>query len=429
MAIKTRQVKNKKDQDGKPTGKPGTVYDVYIKVKTADGVLPYGKRGFATRHEAQQHEAEMRTKLVSPTFVPVKAADEKKTMKEHLDYWIEIHGNANLRPSTMQSYKQTIKNQIVPYIGNIPVAKLTPETLDKLFAILLGQGLSQRTVQYTRSILSGALEAARKYNYIESNPIKDTITKFKSESEVPSPYTIEQVQQLLRHSIGKEWQMANLLAGLYGLRRGEVLGFRWPNVNLETRTFSISEQLPFKIEPGTTIIGEFAPTKSHSRELPITDATYPFFLEQQKLYEKCKRFSELSGQPFHDNELVVSRPDGRCYIPSNFSSNFGSFLRSTGMPHIRFHDLRHTAATNMHQLTGDFYTVSKILGHSLKGVGNMLGISGNLDSVTAQYVEVRLERMKEVLTVYHNAVLPEAIRVLNEQNEWTRDSREERGGR
>ena len=76
------------------------------------------------------------------------------------------------------------------------------------------------------------------------------------------------------------------------------------------------------------------------------------------------------------------------------------------MPHIRFHDLRHTAATNMHQLTGDFYTVGKILGHSLKGIGLQLGISTNMEATTAQYVDVRLDRIKIVLQAYHDAIFP-----------------------
>lgn len=68
--------------------------------------------------------------------------------------------------------------------------------------------------------------------------------------------------------------------------------------------------------------------------------------------------------------------------------------------------LCYAAATNMHQLTGDFYTVGQILGHSLKGVGMQLGISSSLDSVTAQYVDVRLDRKRAVLNAYHNAVHP-----------------------
>ena len=86
------------------------------------------------------------------------------------------------------------------------------------------------------------------------------------------------------------------------------------------------------------------------------------------------------------------------------SSQFGKLLEDLDMPHIRFHDLRHTAATNMHQLTGDFYTVGEVLGHTLAGIGVSLGLSMNFEAVTARYVDVRLERKKEVLDAYHGAV-------------------------
>ena len=92
------------------------------------------------------------------------------------------------------------------------------------------------------------------------------------------------------------------------------------------------------------------------------------------------------------------------------------------MAHIRFHDLRHTAATNMHQLTGDFYTVGKILGHSLKGIGIQLGISTNMEATTAQYVDVRLDRIRVVLQTYHNEILPE--QQLEAQKEQSRKKNE-----
>lgn len=78
------------------------------------------------------------------------------------------------------------------------------------------------------------------------------------------------------------------------------------------------------------------------------------------------------------------------------------------MQHIRFHDLKHFAATNMHQQSGDFYTVGQILGHSsLKGVGIQLGISNNLESITEQYTDVRMDRKLLLLENYHKAVLGE----------------------
>lgn len=88
------------------------------------------------------------------------------------------------------------------------------------------------------------------------------------------------------------------------------------------------------------------------------------------------------------------------------SANFGQLLRHLEMPHICFHELRHMTATNMHQLMDDFYTVGEILGHTLKGISISLGISTNLEAVTAQYVDVRLERKKTVLETYHKGLQP-----------------------
>ena len=121
----------------------------------------------------------------------------------------------------------------------------------------------------------------------------------------------------------------------------------------------------------------------------------------------------LEKQWFRD---IVSKSNYTATLPDGSTQtwrNTNTFLDQTseyynenvkGMPHIRFHDLRHTAATNMHQLTGDFYTVGEVLGHTLAGIGASLGLSMNFEAVTARYVDVRLERKKEVLNAYHSAV-------------------------
>jgi len=149
-----------------------------------------------------------------------------------------------------------------------------------------------------------------------------------------------------------------------------------------------------------------APVKSQERDLYITDAARLFFERQLAMQSKRKLFCELGGTTYYDNNLVVARPDGSPFRRDRVSADFSQMLRRSGMEHIRFHDLRHTAATNMHQLTGDFYTVGKILGHSLKGIGIQLGISRNMEATTAQYVDVRLDRIRVVLETYHEEILP-----------------------
>ncbi|AFV01208.1 MULTISPECIES: tyrosine-type recombinase/integrase [unclassified Dehalobacter] len=409
MSVAPRQVKNKRNQDGVSTSRTGTVYDVFIRYKTDDGYKTYGKRGFATKQEALSHEAEMRTKLTKPGYQPLQATKSKQTMKEYLETWVENHGKANLRPSTFAGYKSHIKNHILPFIGNVPLKQLTPAMIDNMFQKLFDKKLSQSTVRYAQRILSVALEAARKYHYIETNPARDIITKFGKQGKTPDPYTVEQMQRLMGNCVGTEWEMIIVLSGMYGLRRNEVLGLRWDNVDLQNKTFSILEQLPYKVPPGTMTIMEMAPTKSNDRVLPITETTLPYFVRQLVLQHKQKELAQLSGQEYYDNSLVIAKPNGAPLRADRVSSNFGQMLRHLEMPHIRFHDLRHSAATNMHQLTGDFYTVGEILGHTLKGIGISLGISTNLEAVTAQYVNVRLDRKKTVLDAYHNALHPQEI--------------------
>ena len=407
MAVTPRQVKNKRNADGTLTGRPGTVYDVNIKYKTPDGYKSYAKKGFATKKEALQHEAEMRAKLINPSFIATVTAQAKQTVRDYLLEWVENHGALNLRPSTFAGYKSNINNHIIPCIGHVQLRQVTPAMLDNMFQKLFEKGLSQSSVRYCQRIMSVALEAARKYNYIENNPAHDVITKFGKQGKTPEPYTIQQMQQLMGSILGTEWEMIIMLGGMYGLRISEILGLRWDNVDMEKGTFKVVEQLPFKLPAGAlTLPEELPPVKSHDRVLPITEVARPYFERQLDLQARQKELCRLSGTVYYDNRLVIAKPNGVPLRRETVSSDFGQLLRRFELPHIRFLDLRHTAATNMHQLTGDFYTVGQILGHSLKGVGMQLGISPNLDSVTAQYVDVRLDRKRAVLDTYHNTLHP-----------------------
>lgn len=406
MSIVPREVKNKKNPDGTKSNRTGTVYDVFFRY-SHDGIKKtYAQRGFLTRHDAQKHEVEMREQLRNPNRVDIHNFQSRQTVEEYLEDWIEAHGNANLRPSTFASYRSHITNHIIPYVGNIQLRALTPAMLDKMFQELFAKGLSQSTVRYAQRILSVSLEAARKYGYIETNAARNIITKFGKGGKTPDPYTIEQMRLLLNHAIGTQWEMLVMLGGLYGLRLGEIIGLCWRNVDMKNKTFNVCEQMPFRVPTGTKELHEMAPVKSDERILPITDVALPYFQRQLQLIERQRQLCEIDGGTYYDNDIVIPKSDGSPRRQERVSADFGQLLRHLEMPHIRFHDLRHTAATNLHQLTGDFFTISKILGHTMKGVGIQLGISGNLDSTTAQYVEVRIDRKIAVLNAYHNAILP-----------------------
>lgn len=343
---------------------------------------------------------------MNKSITPLQEAEAQQTVQSYFEDWIEKHGKANLRPSSIASYRGIIRNYIVPYLGQVPLQQLSAPMIDEALGRLTDRGLSPGVVRLVRKTMSAALEQARKYHYIESNPTKDLITKLAKDNKTPEPYTISQMQQLLSRTLGTRWEMPVMLAGLYGLRISEVLGLRWDNVDLERGVFSVCEQLPYKVPAGTTVISSMAPVKSLDRELPITDMARPYFLRQKQLQQRRMEMARMGGGVYYDNRLVVASENGAPYRRERMSNDFGRLLRALEMPHIRFHDLRHTAATNMHELTGDFYTVGNILGHSLGGTGLQLQLPAGLDATTARYVSVRMDRKRTVLEAYHREFLP-----------------------
>ena len=407
MPIYSRKVKRKKDKNGIISNREGTVYDVYFKYSSPEGKKTYAKRGFIDRKEAQEHESKMRLRLSKPNYSS-KAVDEgKKPLKDYLVRWLEQYGKMNLRPNTYSGYEINIRKHINPSLGNVPLNAINAPMLDNLYRNLLKSGLSTNSVKYVHRTLSVALGHALSYQYIESNPTRNTLTKFTTKVKTPSPYTIEQMQQLLEGVKDTQWELIIVLGGLYGMRRNEILGLQWSNVNLVEGHFSIVNQLASAVARKETgnILAELK-EESSSRTLPITNEAVTYF-ERQNAREITRINPDLN--------FIICKNDGTPLSDSHISREFQKILEKLSLPHLRFHDLRHTAATNMHQLTGDFYTVGEILGHSLKGIGNQLGINGGLESVTERYVDVRLERKRVVLETYHEAV---------QKNEKKKNSRE-----
>ena len=310
MAVTERTVKNKRNSAGELTGKAGTVYDVNVKYKSGGKSKTYSRKGFLTKKDALQHEAEMKAKLTNPAYTPPSAVQRKMTVREYMTEWIDRHGSANLRPSTEASYRSHMKNHIFPYIGDVFLNQLSPAMLDDMYRQLAEKGLSQSSVKYAHRIMGVSLEHARRYHYISSNPARDILTKFGKQGKTPDPYTVDQMRQLLAVVMGTEWELIVVLGGLYGLRLSEIIGLRWRNVDLDENTFGVVEQLPFNTPANTTVISEMAPVKSSERTLPITPLVRPYFERHLEVQKEQKRFAKQSGNPYFDNDLVFAKPNG-----------------------------------------------------------------------------------------------------------------------
>lgn len=315
----------------------------------------------------------------------------------------------NLAKSTRYSYWSGINIHLIPMLGEVSLNKLTPQMIDDMIAQLREKGLAENSVRYCHRILSSALSSAVKYGYIPNNPAKNIMTRFsKNAGRKYDKYTVEQVQQLLAFVHGNALETVVLLAVLFGLRLSEALGLRWRDVDLTHRQITLRGQIPCDLPKDAKIVPHLEPLKDRdegeTRSFPITEEALPIFLRLRQEQADQRRLCKLGGVKYYDNDLVVCKPDGSPYLQKRISVKFNGFMRSTGMPKIRFHDLRGTAGTNMYNLTGDFYAVSQILGHSVDDFSQQMGVNLKINTVTIRYVQVQEQRKLSVLTAYHQAV-------------------------
>lgn len=409
MAIRERKVKNKRNSQGILTGRSGIVYDVNVKVYENGRQKSIAKRGFATRREAELYEAQIKLELQTGSAAMVGYGPEsKQKLKEYLPKWYESYHH-NLAKSTRYSYWSGINIHLIPMLGEVSLNKLTPQMIDDMIAQLREKGLAENSVRYCHRILSSALSSAVKYGYIPNNPAKNIMTRFsKNAGRKYEKYTVEQVQQLLAFVHGNVLETVVLLAVLFGLRLSEALGLRWCDVDLTHRQITLRGQIPCDLPKDAKIVPHLEPLKDRdegeTRSFPITEEAMPIFLRLKQEQADQRRLCKLGGVKYYDNDLVVCKPDGSPYLQKRISAKFNGFMRSTGMPKIRFHDLRGTAGTNMYNLTGDFYAVSQILGHSVDDFSQQMGVNLKINTVTTRYVQVQEQRKLSVLTAYHQAV-------------------------
>ena len=325
---------------------------------------------------------------------------------DFMEQWLEIVKSTVSIP-TYSSYVNAVKSIIAPYFRKkkILLRDLQAHDIQMFYQEQLQRVKASSVIHYHANIHK-ALKYAVKNDMIPSNPA-DKVERPKQDKFYGNFYDRDELNKLFEAVAGTKLELPVLLGAFYGLRRSEIVGLKWSAIDFEQNTITISHTVTSCNLDGKCVIvaKDTTKTKSSRRTLPLV----PYFHEKLLAVKaQQERNQKLCGRSYNREflEYICVDDIGDRFKPNYITSQFPKLLERNGFRKIRFHDLRHTAATNMHQLTGDFYTVGEILGHTLKGIGISLGISTNLEAVTAQYVDVRLERKQSVLQTYHKALQP-----------------------
>ncbi len=306
-----------------------------------------------TKADAQRRERELLTAI--DKGAPINTS--KITLGEHLDDWLR-RKEARVALKTSEDYHDIIRCYLKPRLGNVPISKLTPRHVEELHRYMGNKGLSARSVQYTHRILSQALKYAVKMEILARN-VCNVVDPPKLKRKEIHVMDTDNVQIFLEATRGNLYWPVFFLAIYTGLRRGEVLGLRWQDLNIQNGTISVN-QVVNRIRGKGLVIGE--PKTASSRRLVSLPASASRLLIDLKLKEGERL--ESIGMGWNASALIFSNVDGGPLSPSTVSHNFSKALKKAGLPHMRFHDLRHTHATLMLEQGIHPKVVSERLGHS-----------------------------------------------------------------
>lgn len=341
----------------------------------------YGKKS-----EAKSYDEEIKRKLKNGIYY-----DKNMTMNQLIDVWGEQH-LPNLAPKTRMEY-----NRLIPYIrehlGRYKLCKLNPLVLETFYNELRNRPedkkqLTENTILHYYAIINTMLNKAVKWLFIESNP-NQRIDRPKKQKKEASYYDVEQVQYLLEQlkQESLKYQVIIRLAIDSGARRGELTGLEWDDIDFTNHTISINKVTQ---EVNGNIIKKDSPKNNSSiRVIQITSETIGL-LAQYKLEQEKQKL--LLGTKWKNCNKILIDDFGGLMHPDTPSKVFCKLTDKYGLPHIKFHSLRHTHASLLIASGVHMKTISKRLGHSSISTTDMISsrVFNSLDSDAVKRLETIL---------------------------------------
>lgn len=276
--------------------------------------------------------------------------------RDYLADWLKVK-RYSYSPHTTLSFESIIRSQIIPQLGDFTIGELSPMVLQTFVNKLIESGLANRSVRQIFTVVSSSLTTAEKMELIPKSHAR-AVTLPKQRTRELKVWDIEQVRGFLRLAENEPYTyIAFHLAILTGMRQGEILGLRWADVNL-------SDQLLFVRQTLTQDGKQFLPytkTSQGTRSIAIDRRTVAVLDEHLQRAEADEKRWTVGYQ---DSGLVVRMKMGMKMHSGHLRYVWFKLLHESGLPHIRFHDLRHTHASLLLKNNIHPKIVSERLGHA-----------------------------------------------------------------
>lgn len=306
-----------------------------------------------TKKDAEKRLAELLHQMDTGNYTK----PGKVTVGEYLERWLN-DSQPNLSPRGFERYKGIVKQHLIPALGSMKLTQLRPEQLQKHYTAKQEEGLSPRTVRYHHAVLHVALKTAVQWGLIPRNPA-DAVTIPRIRRTEMQTWGEHEIVQFIEAAKGSRYYVLVYTALFTGMRRSELLGLKWGDVDLMMGQIYVSRGL-HHLKNGSYV---FTETKSaKSRRTIALPPTVTLLLKEH--LEQWKLEGIVHGVPSKDDDLVFCTQEGKPLRPNTVTRAWTILAKKAGLKVIRLHDARHTHASIMLKQGIHPKIVQERLGHS-----------------------------------------------------------------
>lgn len=311
--------------------------------------LAAARNGLRNFHAGLERERELERKLA-----PAQELD----LAHWLEYWMDSIVRPNRAETTVYAYQKIIDNHIDPALGTVPLKQLTPKMVQEYYTeTQRTSGLSSNTMRRHHDLLSSALRSAVRQDVIPASPM-ERVEPPRVRTTESYFYNNQELKLLYQKIEGNILELAVKLAGSLGMRREEICGLKWENVDLQRHLVLIREA---RTAYGATIVQKETKNRASVRTLYLPDEVY-LLLEQEQARQQQERC--VQSPAYNPTDHVILDAKGAPYSPNALSLAFTRFVRKNDLPRLTFHGLRHTFATIASCQGASLFDIGKALGHA-----------------------------------------------------------------
>ncbi len=281
-----------------------------------------------------------------------------QTLKQHLENWLENIQKHAVRINHYINTRTIIRKHILPLLGHIQLRQLNEQHIQSLYAQKLDEKKSAKTIHHIHDVLHKALAQAVTWRLVVRNVCDGVTLPRLSRYEYPV-LTEEQAQKLLEVMRGHRFEVLLALALTTGMRHGELLSLHWQDINFERGTLQVRRSVSRVRGQGYKVFEPKTPRGRRMLTLPL------FVLDMLKQHRVIQEeVMQKAGIQWQDHDLVFCNQYGSFLRPDRVRKQFQKLLAEAGLPYMRVHDLRHSAATLLISMGVPVKVVQEILGHS-----------------------------------------------------------------